>query len=128
MSIHSHFAFNPMLDRYKAEQFVRIYKAPVLRTSSIQGHYALSYEQRPGVIVHVLLREAYDRKIECVDSHGFVFGRYESIDTVLHIVAPTIFPRAEYGTLPTSSHNRSTDVAPGTAYDAPSNPSCTIDP
>jgi hypothetical protein len=127
MSIHSHFAFNPMLDRYKAEQFVRIYKGPVLRTSSVRGHYAITYESSPGVIAHALLREAYDRKIECVDSRGNVFGRYDSIDNVLNLVAPTLFPRLDYGILP-PNHNCATDIAPCTSYDAPPHPNGTTDP
>ena len=127
MSIHSHFAFNPILDRYKAEQFVHTYKAPVLRTSSTQGHYALTYERSPGVISHALLREAYDRKIECVNSQGHVFGRYDSIDVILNLVAPTFFPRVDYGKLP-PGHHSATDVAPTAAYDAPPRPCCTIDP
>lgn len=114
-----------MLDRYKAEQFVRTYKGPVLRTSSIPGHYALSYERSPGMIVHALLREAYDRKIECVDAHGRVYERYDSIDTILHIVAPTLFPRIEYGQLPSSNHNRASDLAPCAGVDTPQ---CTTDP
>lgn len=116
-----------MLDRYKAEQFVRTYKGPVLRTSSIQGHYAITYLSDSGDIVHALLREAYDRKIECVDAHGFMHGRYRSIDSILHIVAPIFFPRVEYGTLP-SNHHSTTDVAPAAAYDAPPCPCNTNDP
>lgn len=127
MSIYSHISFNPLMDRYKAEQFVRVYKAPVLRPSSIQGHYALTYANADGSIAHALLREAYDKKIECVNSHGAVFGRYDTIDAVLHIVAPTLFPRVDYGSLP-HTDQRASDC-PASAYcDAPPRPHGSIDP
>ena len=80
MSITSHFSYNPFLDRAAAEKFVQTFKCPVVRPSSIQGHYAISYLNQTGKVVHTLLRETYEKKIECVNVHGKVIERYESIN------------------------------------------------
>jgi hypothetical protein len=100
MSITSHFSYNPFLDRPAAETFVNTFKYPVVRPSSIQGHYAVSYLNSDGKVVHTLLRETHEKKIECVNIHGQVIERYDSINSVLLLVYPSAF---QYGAI--SSYN-----------------------
>lgn len=99
MSITSHFSYNPFLDRNAAEKFVQTFKCPVVRPSSIQGHYAVSYLNREGNVVHTLLRETCDKKIECVNVHGQVLDRYDCINSVLVLLYPSPL---QYGAIPSN--------------------------
>jgi hypothetical protein len=84
--LHNPF-FNPFLDRYSAERQVIHYRLPVIRNSSYEGFYAVTYicYRRRG-IVHTLLRQNADNSVDVLDDRFNACEHYADIYTLLDIV------------------------------------------
>jgi hypothetical protein len=99
MSIPTHPFFIAGIDREAAERTALRSGHPVLRTSSVEGHYAVTYycPQRHRII-HTLLRQKADNSIEVVHPTGIVCGYYTDVTELLACltyrppVLPTIAP------------------------------------
>jgi hypothetical protein len=103
MSITSHPFFNPHADRFEAERIVTQTGVPLLRHSSIEAHYAVTYYSRiRRRIVHTLLRHQADNSILDVSQDGIVWGHYATLNefldmlasghSTLSMVAPALLP------------------------------------
>ncbi len=84
--IHNPF-FNPFLDRYAAERQVVHYRLPVLRHSSYEGFYAVTYIcYRRRALVHTLLRQNADNSVDVLDDSRNAIEHYADIYALLDIV------------------------------------------
>jgi hypothetical protein len=94
MSIVSHPSFIAWLDRGTAERVVAECGRPLLRESSIAGHYAATYYcLKRSKIIHTLFRQNVDNSIDDVSPQGVVWGHYGSLEefmTILQRGAPPL--------------------------------------
>ncbi len=77
--------------RAEAEAHIARTRAPLIRTSSRPGHYALTYAVGER-IQHALLRITSDEKIECVTEDGEVYATFPSATHLIYRVAPPPLP------------------------------------
>jgi hypothetical protein len=84
--LHNPF-FNPFVDRVSAEQQVIHYRLPVIRYSSREGLYAITYIcYRRRMVVHTLLRQNTDNSVCVLDEEGRAVEQYVDIYSLLDLV------------------------------------------
>jgi hypothetical protein len=91
--VRSHPFYNPAHHRYSAVSYVQTYRLPVLRDSSVDGFFAITYLYN-GRIIHTLLRQNADASIDIMTEHGAVSRHYSTLYDVFDAIGVQVRPQA----------------------------------
>ena len=97
--IRSHPFYNPAHHRYSAVSYVQTYRLPVLRDSSVDGFFAITYMYN-GRVVHTLLRQNADASIDIMTENGAVSRHYATLYDVFDAIGVHVRPSAPCLTTP----------------------------